>query len=728
MTQFAPSTRRLTLRLLPILSILVTAPSLALAQGEPRMVTPNEQTSGTLLLETDTVGKYISAPSLITDVDIDISGPIARTKVTQRFENTSDAWVEGIYVFPLPDESAVDTLRMQIGDRFIEGQIKERQQARKIYEAAKAEGRKASLMEQERANIFTNSVANIGPGETVVVQIEYQETIRIDDGRFSLRFPMVVAPRYNPTAKVLTASIDETSGWAISDPVPDRDRITPPYHNPDYVVTNPVRLTVDIEAGFPLGTLTSSYHEMQTIRDGEENATLTLKDESVPANRDFELVWSPRSEESPRAALFSETIQGEDFYLLMITPPDPDLATAIPARDITFVIDTSGSMGGASIRQARQSLSLAVARLNETDVFNIIEFDNSTRTLFNAPRPATAQHKRIAVNWIEGLKASGGTQMLPALETALRDSHEETGRLKQVIFLTDGAIGNEQDLFDTIAARRGEARIFTVGIGSAPNSFFMSRAAELGRGTFTHIGSVTDVAERMNALFNKLETPAITDLALSWPKGAAIDTSYTLIPDVYQGETLSIAARSDTGSGDVVLTGTSGTQPWEVTLKLDQASPRTGVSKLWARKKIAALELDRARRSSARETLDAAILKIALDHSLISRLTSLVAVDVTPSRPDGDRLVARDVPLNFPEGWDFEKVFGEDGAFNMEAAPEPVVVAPKRAAKPTDASPVVVEEVLLPRTATLSDLKLILGLLLILLSLVALTRRTEAQT
>ena len=726
MTQISFRIRRPTLHLLSILSLMLSAPSLALAQGAPRLVTPGEQTSGTLLLETDTVGKYISAPSLITDVDIDISGPIARTKVTQRFENTSDAWVEGIYVFPLPDESAVDILRMQIGDRFIEGQIKERKQARKIYEAAKAEGRKASLMEQERANIFTNSVANIGPGETVIVQIEYQETIRIDNGRFSLRFPMVVAPRFNPPARVLTASIDETSGWAISDPVPDRDRIEPPYHNPDFVVTNPLRLPVDIEAGFPIGALASSHHEMHTVRDGDQHATLTLKDESVPANRDFELVWSPRSEESPRAALFSEVIQDEDFYLLMITPPDPDLATAIPARDITFVIDTSGSMGGASIRQARQSLSLAVARLNESDVFNIIEFDNATRTLFDAPRPATAAHKRKAVNWIERLQASGGTHMLPALTAALRNSSDDTGRLKQVIFLTDGAIGHEQDLFETIAARRGQARIFTVGIGSAPNSFLMSRAAELGRGTFTHIGSVSEVSDRMNALFNKLETPAITDLALTWPEGADVDTSFTLIPDVYQGETLTIAARSDTRAGDVVLTGTSGAQPWEVTLKLDQASPRTGISKLWARKKIAGLELDRARRSSPVETLDAAILKIALDHSLISRLTSLVAVDVTPSRPEGDHLTARNVPLNFPEGWDFEKVFGE-GTIDM-MRPEPVMVAPKRAAAPTETPLVVAEEVTLPRTATLSDLKLILGVLLIFLSLVALIRRSEAAT
>lgn len=722
MTYFSISMRRTSRRFLPLLSALISLPALAFAQGEPRLVTPGEQTSGSLLLESGEVGKYIAAPSLITDVDIDISGPIARTKVTQRFENTSDAWVEGVYVFPLPDESAVDTLRMQIGDRFIEGQIKEREQARKIYETAKSEGRKASLMEQERANIFTNSVANIGPGETVVVQIEYQETIRIDDGRFSLRFPMVVAPRYNPPAKVLTASIDETSGWAISDPVPDRDRISPPYHNPDFVVTNPVQLTIDIDAGFPIGDLTSSYHAMTTERDGEQRATLTLKDESVPANRDFELVWSPRSGESPRAALFSETIQGDAFFLLMITPPDPDLATEIPARDVTFVIDTSGSMGGESIRQARQSLSLAVDRLSSDDVFNIIEFDNSTRPLFMAPRAATAENKRVALSWVERLQASGGTEMLPALTEALRGASEDNGRLKQVIFLTDGAIGNEQALFDTIATRRGDARMFTIGIGSAPNTFFMTRAAELGRGTFTHIGAIDEVSAQMSALFSKLETPAITDLALTWPDGATVDTSFTLIPDVYQGETLSIAAQTDVDTGNLTLTGTSGAQPWEVTLPLEQARSRKGISKLWARKKIAALELDRARKSSSVDKIDSAILKIALDHTLISRLTSLVAVDITPSRPSENTLVARQVPLNFPDGWDFEKVFGDEELTLV--APEPVVLA-ETVPTSEDVSRAMSHDIHLPKTATLSDLKLILGGLLLLLALAVLARRRE---
>ena len=708
------------------IAVLVGLFSLTLpvfAEGEPRLVTPNEVTSGSLLLESETVGKYIEAPAIITDVDIDISGPIARTKVTQRFENTSDSWVEGIYVFPLPDESAVDILRMQIGDRFIEGQIKERKQARLIYETAKAEGRKASLMEQERANIFTNSIANIGPGETVVVQIEYQETIRIDGGRFSLRFPMVVGPRYSPPPQVLVASIDETTGWAVSDPVPDRERISPPYNHPDLGFTNPINLTIDINAGFPIGALDSSYHAINTAWDGTNHAVLTLQDESVPANRDFELVWSPKSGGAPRAALFSEGVGGDDYYLLMITPPDPEVATAVAPREVTFIIDTSGSMGGESIRQARTSLAMAVQRLGPSDTFNVIEFNSVTNTLFDAPRQANADNLRRALTWIEGLKARGATEMLPALRAAFYLGADDADRLRQVIFLTDGAIGNEQALFETITQGRGDARIFTVGIGSAPNSFFMTRAAELGRGTFTHIGSVSEVAERMGALFTKLETPAITDLALTWPDGTSVDTSFTLVPDVYQGETLSIAAKANTSTGDVVLTGTSGDQPWQVSLKLDQASARTGISKLWARKKITALELDRARRGAVPETLDASILDIALTHSLISRLTSLVAVDITPARPEGSELIARNVPLNFPDGWDFEKVFGDDikpASMPAPAKPQQENLIPSRSAI-SDRT----RDVALPRTATTSDLKLLLGGLMLMLAFLILAGRRK---
>lgn len=696
---------------------------------EPRLLTPSEVTSGSLLFQSETEGKFIAAPALNTDVVIDVSGPIIRTKVTQRFINTSDGWVEGVYVFPLPDESAVDTLRLQIGDRFIEGQIKERAQARRIYEKAKAEGRKTSLLEQERANIFTNSVANIGPGETIIVQIEYQETVDIDAGTFSTRFPMVVAPRYNPPRQVLTASIDDQTGWSIADPVPDRARITPPYNDPANDPANelanelasdpanPVTLTVNIDAGFPLAAITSSYHEMTTVKDGETRATLTLRDKVTPANRDFELSWKAANGGSPRAALFTEEINAENYYLIMITPPEEESLSQTPDREVIFVIDTSGSMSGESIRQARASLALAVDRLDADDTFNIIEFNSTTTPMFSAPRPASRANLQAAKTWIGQLDANGGTEMLPALRAAFSMDTPDDARLRQVIFLTDGSIGNEQALFETISAGRGDARIFTVGIGSAPNSYFMSRAAKIGRGTFTHIGAVNQVSERMGALFAKLETPTITDIALNWPNGTKIDLSHTQIPDMYKGETLVLAARASAETGTLALTGTSGTQPWRVNMALDQASARKGVSKLWARKRIAALELDRARNHTrdgtqseiTPETLDASILKIALDHSLISRLTSLVAVDVTPSRTKDSTLTTSDIPLNLPAGWDFEKVLGESASLSPAAIPQrKASLAPPQDTISTarvNAAP----SVNLPQTATLAELKLWLG-------------------
>lgn len=693
-------------------------PPTAIESGEPiehRLITPSEATSGSLLFEATTPGKYQAAPALNTDVQIDISGPIIRTKVTQRFENTSDDWVEGIYVFPLPDEGAVDTLRMQIGDRFIEGQIKEREQARRIYDKAKAEGRKTSLLEQERANIFTNSVANIGPGETVIIQIEYQEVVDIDAGVFSTRFPMVVAPRYNPPAKVLTASIDETTGWAISDPVPDRGRIAPHYARTDIGPLNPVSLTVNIDAGFPIADLTSSYHQITTNWDGKTRAIATLSEETTPANRDFELRWTADTETSPSAALFTEEINSEDYYLIMITPPEGENLTQTPAREVIFIIDTSGSMSGESLRQAKRSLALAVERLGAEDSFNIVEFNSHTTTLFDAPHAGTSENRKAAQDWVRRLNATGGTNMLPALRTALAMDTPDDDRLRQVIFLTDGAIGNESALFETISASRGDARIFTVGIGSAPNSFFMSRAAEVGRGTFTHIGAVNEVAARMGILFSKLETPAITDIDVTWPDGAIVDMSHTLIPDVYVGEAMVLAARASHDAGTLIITGKSGKQPWRVNIALESASARKGISKLWARKRIAALELDLARAKLSPAELDASILQVALNHSLISRLTSLVAVDVTPSRGPADPLTSNKVPLIIPEGWDFDKVFGSNVG-QISSIPANVAPAPRLQSHGATKSVPAKRSVPLPQTATLAEIKLWLGGLLMMLS------------
>ena len=254
---------------------------------------PGDARSGSLLLKTD--DGYADATRLGVDVDLTVSGPTIRARVTQIFRNPTNDWVEATYVYPLPEGGAVDTLKMVVGDRVIVGDIKERQQARAIYEQARASGRKAALTEQERPNMFTNSVANIGPGETVLVQIEYQEPVHQSGDEFSLRVPLVVGPRYNPAPVVQSVDLRaDGGGWGstTSDPVPDRDRITPETLDPAlHAPVNPTTITVHLQAGFPLGEVKSPHHAVKIESSDRTTRTIKLADGPVPADRDFELTW-----------------------------------------------------------------------------------------------------------------------------------------------------------------------------------------------------------------------------------------------------------------------------------------------------------------------------------------------------------------------------------------------------------------------------------------------------
>ena len=289
--------------------------------GEAKLalITPNDVKAGSLLLKSREGGKYLEAPRVATDFNVTISGPTARTIVTQRFENPADGFVEGVYVFPLPENSAVDTLKIIAGNRVIVGEVKERQEAKVIYETAKASGQAAALLEQERPNLFTNSVANIGPHETVIVQIEYQETVKQSSGTFSLRLPLVVAPRYMPAP--IVQSVDFSSdgyGVAVNDPVPDRDRISPPVLDPrKYAPVNPTTISVTLNAGFALGEVKSLYHPIKT---DPVSQVISLADGNVPADKDFALEWQAAGT-APQAGLFTETVNGKNYLLGFVTPP-----------------------------------------------------------------------------------------------------------------------------------------------------------------------------------------------------------------------------------------------------------------------------------------------------------------------------------------------------------------------------------------------------------------------
>jgi Ca-activated chloride channel homolog len=703
-----------------------------------RAVTPGEMRSGALLLKDGE--RFVEAPQLGTDVDLRVSGPTARARISQIFRNPTQSWIEGVYVYPLPDGGAVDTLKMVVGDRIIVGDVKERNAAKVLYEQAKANGQKAALMEQERPDILTNSVANIGPGETIVVQIEYQEPVRQSGNEFSLRIPLVVAPRYNPAPLVQTVDLVGGRGWGtVSDPVPDRERIEPPVLDPRVnAPVNPLAIKINLQAGFPLGEVRSEHHAVKMEAPAEDARVITLDDKVVPADRDFELTWKPVAGTTPSVGLFHERVAGSDYLLTFVMPPAlVDAEQQARPREVVFVIDNSGSMGGTSIIQAKASLLYGLEHLKPTDRFNVIRFDDTMDVLFPDTVPADSAHLEAAKRFVSALQANGGTEMVPPMRAALTDKRDaDSNYLRQVIFLTDGEIGNEQELFDTITAMRGRSRLYMVGIGSAPNTFLMTRASEIGRGTFTHIGSVQQVEERMRTLFDKLENPVVTNLTARY--SGEMDSTPALLPDLYRGEPVVLAAKLATPNGTLEISGRIGDRPWTVTLPVAIAAEGKGLSKLWARRKITDAEIARTLEQATQEETDRRVLTLALDHHLVSRLTSLVAVDLTPSRPAGARLARAELPLNLPAGWEFDKVFGGDRT-SAPTPPREDRAEGDATRLVTNAKPAAVRAmvavanqsagVTLPKTATDAELRIAFGLLMLALSLILLVvRRLRPQS
>jgi Ca-activated chloride channel homolog len=643
------------------LVLLLAAPAHAVEMQATPMK-PAEAGQGTLLLR-QADGSTHAVPTLATDVSIRVNGPLARAKVVQTFRNPGDAWQEGIYVFPLPDNAAVDRLRMKVGERVIEGEVREREQARATFEQARASGQRAALVEQERPNIFTTRVANIAPGAEVVVEIEYQQTLDYqlvnETGRYSLRFPMVVGPRYIPGQRTAEAAgTARTHGSAAgTDQVPDAARITPPVLHPAAGPINPVRLRIELDAGAPLATLDSPYHTLRVETPHAHRRIVELAAGSTQANRDFELSWTLAPGQAPRVALFTEPGRDLDYALLMIMPPRLQGDERPLPREVVFIIDTSGSMEGSSIVQAREALVLALRRLAPEDRFNVIEFNSVTTALFSSAQPATPERVEAAGRWVRQLQARGGTEMAPALSMAL-DGSEDPARVRQVIFLTDGAVGNEEALFRLIERRLGDSRLFTVGIGSAPNSHFMRKAASAGRGTFTYIGKIEEVQSGMSALFAKLESPVMKGIELAWPDGAEAESWPRRVPDLYAGEPIVVSVAMKRNAGTLEVSGWGRDQQWNASVPLQQAAPGTGLGVLWARHKIDAL-LDGLRAGAAEDEVRPAVIDLALRHHLVSRYTSLVAVDKTPVRPAAEALQGGALPTNLPEGWSHEAVFGQ---------------------------------------------------------------------
>lgn len=615
---------------------------------------------GELLLP-DAAGNGSPALHLGQEVAISVSGIGARVRVSQEFQNKGTDWVDGVYVFPLPDESAVDRLRMKVGDREIVGEIREREEAKAIYEKAKAEGKKTSLLAQNRPNIFTTRVANIGPGEIVKIIIEYQQLVQYADNTFSLRFPMAITPRYipgqafGPVEKHVVSFSGE--GWARdTDQVPDASQITPPVAVPQSQEGPTTMLSVDLMSGFPITGLQSLYHQMEIKQLDVDHHTLTFTGK-VLADRDFVLEWKPTKTEQAAASLLGEDQGDSRYLLLMLMPPQERNEVHVP-REAIFILDVSGSMAGPSIIQAKAALRAALQRLKPADQFNVICFSDSARAFFSGPVAASGEHVLEALDQLELVQADGGTEMRSALELAL-DGGVAGERIRQVLFLTDGAVGNEEDLLALIHQRLGDSRLFTVGIGSAPNSYFMTRAATIGRGTSTSIGDVGEVQSRMEALLTRLESPVLTDITITAADGSAVlfESYPAPVPDLYFGEPLMVALRTPKEVTGFTVAGQQNGRRLEFSVDAVQHGSRPGIAALWARKKIRS-EMESLALGKDEAEVKKTVLATALEHQLVSKYTSLVAVDKQVSRPEGTPSAKAMVKTAAPLGLQMDKVFG----------------------------------------------------------------------
>lgn len=567
--------------------------------------------------------RLLPMPLQRTEVQVEITGFVARVEVRQVFANPFEIPIEAVYRFPLSDRGAVDDMVIQVGPRRIQGRIKRRKEAKAEYEKARSEGRRAALLDQERPNVFTQNVANILPGEAITVHLRYVEPLEFARGTYSFTFPMVVAPRFSPPG----------SAW---NPGP-ADSPALPFTNPDILPAeqrsgSDIALTVNLEAGVPLAGLTSPTHAIDIEREGDSRATVRLASPDRIPNKDFVLEFTVGGTVPETAVLAHRNSENAEGYFLLILQPEnfPEPEETVP-KELIFIMDTSGSMDGIPLVLSKQLVSQAIEKLGAQDTFNIVAYAESAQVLWDRSRDTGFVHRQIAGEFAQGLKAEGGTMLLVGLLRAL-ELPRDPDRLRIVLLLTDGLVSNEEEIFLIKDLLQG-ARLFTIGIGSAPNRYLVSRLAQVGRGEVRFFSSESNAAQPMNEFFDHINHPILTDLSIDWGSLKVQGLHPDPLPDLYAGQALRLLGRYRWEAEDtVILKGRLGRGLWEKRLPVllpAQEGDHEALAHVWARQHIDDLMLEKALPSEAavQTALREEITSLALAHGIMTPYTSFVAVE-----------------------------------------------------------------------------------------------------
>lgn len=602
-----------------------------------------------------------ACPLKHTDVDVRISGFIARVNVVQQFQNPTGGKIEAVYTFPLAEDSAVDRMEMKVGNRVIIGQIHRREEAREIYEQARAAGQVASLLDQERPNIFTQSVANIEPGAEVTITISYTQLLKYEAGTYKFSFPTVVGPRFNPGTPV---SRTGTGMKPDTTQVPDASKITPRITPQGTRAGHDISIKVNINSGVPLLTAKCETHDVNYEFPDKSSATITLKDEATIPNKDFVVNYQVAGEQIQSGLISYAPVKGQGgWFSLIMQPPKAPTQSQITPKEMIFVIDTSGSQMGEPLAKSKETMFHCIRNVNPGDTFNMISFSNEVNKLFETPQPYTADTLAKAEEFLKKCESGGGTYMLPAMKAALEPAPDPK-RLRIVVFFTDGYVGNDFELVDCVQKNAGNARVFPFGIGNSVNRFLLEKMGEVGRGSTDIVllnGDSKAIAEKF---YDKIRSPLLTDITVDW-HGLPVDASEIYpkqSPDLFASQPLILKGRfTDAADGEVTVHGKIGGQPWSSTFRVNLPNAELendSLASIWARAKVEDLmsqDWMGAQTGKPKTDVKEAVIKVALAYGLMTQYTSFVAVETTTVTSGGQpRTIA--VPVEMPEGVSYQGI------------------------------------------------------------------------
>ncbi|MFC5832461.1 VIT domain-containing protein [Nonomuraea insulae] len=603
------------------------------------------------------------------DVAAGISGLVAGVEVTQGFRNPFDVTLEATYVFPLPDRAAVTGFRMEADDRVVEGMLKERGEARADYDRALREGRRAAIAEEDRPDVFTIRVGNILPGERVSVKLSMSQPLPYEDGAATFRFPLVVAPRYIPGSPIDGPPAGDGAA-PDTDAVPDASRISPPVLLPGF--PDPVRLSLTATldaAGLELRELASSLHVVE-----EEGHTMRVRP-GERLDRDFILRMS--FDASTSLQLDERRDGGPDdrgTFALTVLPP-PLQATRAP-RDLVLLLDRSGSMSGWKMVCARRAAARIVDTLTPRDRFAVLAFDSVVEEAFEGLVEASDRNRYRAVEHLARVDARGGTELLEPLRQAIALLGGRSERERVVVLVTDGQVGNEDQILEQAGGALSAMRVHTVGIDRAVNAGFLGRLAGLGAGRCELVESEDRLDAAMEHIHRRIGAPLVTDLQL---KDLEIEPdTVTHLGSIFPGVPLRAYGRYREGTS-VTVRGMAAGTPWEervAGVRVDNPAIRA----VWARAHLRELE---DRYAMGEHDLEQRIVRTSLDYGVLCRFTAYVAVDTRQVAGEGGPEHRVIQPVEPPSGWEQPQGafgaghFGANVMLAASSAPSPRMRMPE---------------------------------------------------